>query len=161
MKRLTKLTVFLVLLAILCPILAGCALGGSDTSDEPSVAYGKQYVYEYENSTTNERSYYVFNEDYTGYYQRHYESHSGTSTFIYSGRADFIWRAADDGSVYLFQTKVTYDEDDNSESWGVKWGVGALPLSFADEFVIVMNSNGTVTRFVLEGSDLEKSLNEE
>ena len=160
MKRFTRLVFFLVLAAILCSALVGCASGASN---EPSVVCGGKYVYEYENETKNEtmneRSYYVFNEDHTGYYQRnsnyHYQSSSSIS--IYSGKADFIWRVADDGSVYLFQTKITYNADDTHKDWNV----GTMPLSFADEFVVVMNSNGTLTRFILEGSDLEKSLNEE
>ena len=154
MKRFTRLVFFLVLAAILCSALVGCA---SVASNEPSVVCGGKYVYEYEDETKNERSYYVFNEDHTGYYQRNYHYQSSSSKSIYSGKADFIWRVADDGSVYLFQTKITYNADDTHKDWNI----GTLPLSFADEFVVVMNSNGTVTRFILEGSDLEKSLNEE
>ena len=157
MKRFTRLVFFLVLAAILCSVLVGCA----SASNEPSVVCGGKYVYEYENETKNEtkneRSYYVFNKDHTGYYQRNYHYQSGSFNSIYSGKADFIWRVADDGSVYLFQTKITYNADDTHKDWNV----GTMPLSFADEFVVVMNSNGTLTRFILEGSDLEKSLNEE
>ena len=93
----------------------------------------------------------VFNKDHTGYFERRYVHRSyigDQSTSIYSGKVDFVWRVADDNLVYIFQTKVTYDEDDNSGEWSYE-----PSIICGDEFLVA----GGV-RYILEGSDLEKSL---
>lgn len=157
MKRLTKPILILVLAAILCSVLAGCASVASDTSNEPSVVYGKKYVSEEngekETSTgaSSRQECLVFNKDHTGYLERRFVHRSyvgDQSTRIYSGKVDFVWRVADDNLVYIFQTKVTYDEDDNTGEWSFE-----TSIICGDEFLVA----GGV-RYILEGSDLEKSL---
>ena len=161
MKRFTKIVVLLVLAAILCSVLAGCSSG----KNQPTIVYDKKYVY----GTTSEtyHRYLVFHADHTGYYET-FQIYSDDS--VCSGKADFVWRAADDGTIYLFSNVLTLsDEDTRGESkfeYGFSWG---MPITFGDGFLIALkltphvNLNTAYTsvntcKFVLEGSDLAKSL---
>ena len=163
MKRFAHLVVLLVLLAILCPVLVGCVSAASvsdasDASRDPSIVYGKKYVNEEngerERSTgaSSTQECLVFNKDHTGYFERRNVYRSSitdqSTTNIYSGKVDFVWRVADNNLVYIFQTKVTYDEDNNTGEWNFE-----TSIIFGDEFLV-----GGGGRFILEGSDLEKSL---
>ncbi|MBP5350288.1 MAG: hypothetical protein J6Z13_08065 [Clostridia bacterium] len=162
MKRFAKIILLLVLASILCSVLVGCVSAASvsaasDASRDPSIVYGKKYVSE-ENGeketsmdASSRQECLVFNKDHTGYFERRYVHRSyigDQSTSIYSGKVDFVWRVADDNRVYIFQTKVTYDEDDNSGEWSFE-----TSIICGDEFLVA----GGV-RYILEGSDLEKSL---
>lgn len=143
MKRITKLVVLLVLAAILCPVLAGCC-SGSDKK-VPQIVYGKKYE-RLGAAESQIYSYFVFEEGNVGYY---YYVHTTSTT-------DFIWEVAEDGLVYLFPTKVTGDDGTVSEAYH-----DAAPLSgsftFGDGFMIWTGGSG-LARYVLEGSDLAKSL---
>ena len=161
MKRILKTVVLLVLLAILCPVLIGCSSG----KIQPTIVYDKKYVY----GTTSEtyHRYLVFHADHTGYYET-FQIYSDDS--VCSGKADFVWRAADDGTIYLFSKVLTLsDEDTRGESkfeYGFSWG---MPITFGDGFLIALNvtpyvgvntayTSVNTRQFVLEGSDLAKSL---
>ena len=162
MKRFAKIILLLVLASILCSVLVGCVSAASvsaasNASRDQSIVYGKKYVIEEngekEMSTgaSSMQECLVFNKDHTGYLERRnvYRSYVGDqSTRIYSGKVDFVWRVADDNRVYIFQTKVTYDEDDNTGEWSFE-----TSIICGDEFLVA----GGV-RYILEGSDLEKSL---
>lgn len=68
-----------------------------------------------------------------------------------------------DGMVYLFQTKVEYF-DDNTD--GNRVSATTLPLAFGKDFCAYTSSDGVnivsskSTRYVVEGSELDKKLNE-
>ena len=150
MKKFTKPLSLLVLAAILCLSLASCASGG-----KASIVFDKKYVYTYDGSSQGE-AFYVFKSDRTGYYEMHTTSkYSDLDTArVYSGRIDFVWRVGDDNSVYLFETDVTYDENDNTQSISL----GTFPRTFGDEFMIRYYASGAIERYILEGSDLEKAI---
>lgn len=153
MKRFAKIILLLVLASILCSVLVGCVSAASDASRDPSIVYGKKYVSEEngEKGAWSTQECLVFNKDHTGYLERRnvYRSDVGDqSTRIFSGKVDFVWRVADNNLVYIFQTKVTYDEDDNTGEWSFE-----TSIICGDEFLVA----GGV-RYILEGSDLEKSL---
>ncbi len=161
MKRFTKIVVLLVLLAILCPVLIGCSSG----KIRPTIVYDKKY--EFGTTTETYHRYLVFHADHTGYYEI-FQIYPDDS--VCSGKADFVWRAADDGTIYLFSKVLTLsDEDTRGESkfeYGFSWG---MPITFGDGFLIALNVTSYVgvntgytlvdtRKFVLEGSDLAKSL---
>ena len=148
MKRILKTVALLLTLAALLSIFAGCF------SSTPKIAYGKKYSLI---GHTDWESSYVFNSDHTGYYETHHTDSSSSNSYVYSGRIYYVWRTGDGGnSIYLFKTKEEFDE--GSE----RFSISDLPMSFGDdgEFLIRLYTNGT-ERFVLEGSDLEKALNED
>ena len=147
MKKLIKPLSLLVLAAILCLSLASCVSGR-----KASIVFDKKYVYTYDGITQGE-AFYVFKSDRTGYYELHTTSTSDTAR-VYSGRIDFVWRVGDDKSVYLFETDFTYDENDNTQSISL----GTFPRTFGDEFMIRYYASGSIERYILEGSDLEKAI---
>ena len=134
MKHFTKIVVLLVLLAILCPVLIGCSSG----KIRPTIVYDKKYV----SGTTSEtyHRYLVFHADHTGYYET-FQIYSDDS--VCSGKADFVWRAADDGTIYLFSNVLTLsDEDTRGESkfeYGFSWG---MPITFGVGFLIALKDGG-------------------
>ena len=150
MKKFTKPLSLLVLAAILCLSLASCVSGR-----KASIVFDKKYVYTYDGSSQGE-AFYVFKSDRTGYYEMHVTTTSSYSenTYVYSGRIDFVWRVGDDASVYLFETDVTYDDNDNVKALSL----GTFPLTFGDEFMIRYYASGSIERYILEGSDLEKAI---
>ena len=150
MKKLIKPLSLFVLAAILCLSLASCASGG-----KASIVFDKKYVYTYDGSSQGE-AFYVFKSDRTGYYEMHVTTTSSYSenTYVYSGRIDFVWRVGDDASVYLFETDFTYDENDNTKALSL----GTFPLTFGDEFLTRYSASGTISNYILEGSELEKAI---
>ena len=150
-KRILKVVIASVVAMLTIFLSTGC--GGNTVS----VQYGKKYA--------NYRGFYVFSSDGTGYYEEHFV---GTYGGVWSGRADFVWKTASDGMVYLFQTKVEYF-DDNTD--GNYVSATTLPLAFGKDFFAYTSSDGYVgtvggsvsskgSRYVVEGSDLDKKLNE-
>ena len=140
-----KLLSLFTLLAIMITV-ASCACAKTDPID-----YGKKYL-------LNENQYYVFKKDQTGYYECYYKRDSSTSSYTLSGRVEFVWREASNGAIYLFETKVSYN-DDHTE--GEKIGVISSPIYFSGEFFAYSYTNqyGTTTvRYIKEGSELEKSI---
>ena len=148
MKKLIKPLSLLVLAAILCLSLASCVSGR-----KASIVFDKKYVYTYDGITQGE-AFYVFKSDRTGYYEMHVTTTYPENTYVYSGRIDFVWRVGDDASVYLFETDVTYDDNDNVKALSL----GTFPLTFGDEFMIRYYASGSIERYILEGSDLEKAI---
>ena len=149
MKKFTKPLSLLVLAAILCLSLASCASGG-----KASIVFDKKYKYTIDEPRQQGEAFFVFKADRTGYYEKHATgiSYVNDKEYVSSGRIDFVWRVADDNSVYLFETDATYDE--NSETFIL----GTYPLTFGDDFLIKYYANATIERFILEGSDLEKEI---
>ena len=143
-KRILKIVIASVVAMLTIFLSTGCS------GNNVSVQYGKKYA--------NNRGFYVFSSDGTGYYEEHYSSTYG----VWSGRADFVWKTASDGMVYLFQAKVEYF-DDNTDGNGVS--ATTLPLAFGKDFCAYTSSSGIdvvsskSTRYVVEGSDLDKKLN--
>ena len=149
MKKFTKPLSLLVLAAILCLVFCSCASSGG----KASIVFDKKYVYTYDGITQGE-AFYVFKSDRTGYYEMHVTTTYPENTYVYSGRIDFVWRVGDDASVYLFETDFTYDENDNTKALSL----GTFPLTFGDEFLTRYSASGTISNFILEGSDLEKAI---
>ena len=154
MKRSTKLVVFLVLAAILCSVLAGCSFGKL----QPTIVYDKKYEY-------SPSAFLVFHANHTGYFEVHQNNSDHT---VSSGRVDFFWRTADDGTVYLFGSETTYYDDDTSGKSFIIFSL-SMPITFGDGFLIALNVTPYVNlntaytsvntrKFVLEGSDLAKDL---
>ena len=155
MKRLLKTVALLLTLAALLSIFAGCF----SSTVKASVVYDKKYQ---ERLDGDNHRYFVFHSDHTGYYDVYFVSTNETGVIL-SGRIDFTWRAADDGTVYLFNLQATYN-DDHTEGRGLTDFSTAMPLTFGDGFLIALSVStyGTsIRRYVLEGSDLEKALNED
>ena len=143
-----KLLSVLILFAIIITLVS-C----SSSSTTNPIDYGKKYL-------LSESQYYVFEKDQTGYYEVCNNVDIGSPEYNYtlSGRVEFVWREASDGAVYLFKTKVSYN-DDHTE--GKEIYVISQPIYFSEDFFAYSNSNqyGTNTvRYIKEGSELEKSI---
>ena len=152
MKRILKTVALLLTLAALLSIFAGCF----SSTVKASVVYDKKYQ---ESLDGDNHRYFVFHSDHTGYYDVYFVSTDGTG-FILSGRIDFTWRVADDGTVYLFKLQATYN-DDHTEGKGLADFSTAMPLTFGDGFLIALSVStyGTsIRRYVLEGSELEQEI---
>ena len=156
MKRILKTVALLLTLAALLSIFAGCF----SSTVKASVVYDKKYQ---ESLDDDNHRYFVFHSDHTGYYDVYFVSTNGTNVVVLSGRIDFTWRVADDGTVYLFKLQTTYN-DDHTEGKGLADFSTAMPLTFGDGFLIALSVStyGTsIRRYVLEGSELEQALNED
>ena len=129
MKRTLKTIALLLTLAALLSIFAGC-FSGTDKK-EPNIAYGKKYLNVRELSSPEPEGYLIFESDGTGFYALHSN---------YS--QPFIWRASDDGNVYMFSTNE---------------GLHGGSVSFEKEF-LVFNTGSGFSLYVLEGSDLEQAI---
>jgi hypothetical protein len=137
-----KLTVVLLLLAVLLS-LAACAPSGASNP----IDFGKKYM-------LNEARYYVFNADQTGYSEYYLKTRLAT----YSGRVEFVWREAADGAVYLFRTETVYN-DDHTEGESIP--LIDDPIYFGEDFFVYSYSTeagGTSVRYVKEGSELAEAL---
>ena len=152
-----KLISFVLLLVMMVTMVAcdttkteaeGPAEGGTETK-QTFMEYGKKYF----SPEVVGKWEYVFEEDQTGYCVVHYTFESELSdeyNFTRSGRADFIWREASDGAVYLFKTKITYN-DDHTEGYG--FDVISGPIYFGEDFFVHSGRH-----YIIEGSALAESL---
>ena len=129
MKRTLKTIALLLTLAALLSIFAGCFSGSG--KKEPTIAYGKKYLNVRELSSPEPEGYLIFESDGTGYYALH--SNYGQT---------FIWRASDDGNIYMFPTNE---------------GMHSGSFSFEKEF-LVFDTGSNILLYVLEGSDLEQAI---
>ena len=139
-----KLFALLICLALLFTLVA-CDL----PFGKQSIDFGKKYGL---GST-----YFVFNADHTGYY-RYYKAPEEYSEYTLSGRIDFEWREADDGTVYLFKTNTEYYEDHTE---GKTISLPTAPSTFGDDFLVYVSSNqyGIYNnRFIKKDSKLAKAL---
>ena len=149
MKKIFAFLMISVLLFTVCVTLFSC----SSAKVNP-ISFGKKYMYD-------DDRYYVFNSNGTGYYECHYlyeSSVDSTYNYVLSGRVEFEWREASDGAIYLFDTKVSYNEDHTE---GQNISVIQAPIYFADEFFTYTSHNqfgASTQRYLKEGSKLEKAL---
>lgn len=160
MKRVLKTVALLLLLTALLSIFVGCSSG---TVAGSHLVYGKEYR---EVVSNDDSRCFVFHSDHTGYCEAHV---SGTDysiaehkdvPYTVSGKWEFRWAMADDGSVALFHTKTTYYDDTTEERAFLDFN-SAMPLTVGDGFLIAHNSNqygDSVRQFVLEGSSLEQAV---
>lgn len=140
MKCIVRITAFLALAVILCLALTGCKA----CSATPSIVYNKKY--------RDGDDFIVFHADKTGYFEKHYWHTNATC----SRRINFTWRVGDDGSVYLFKTGETrYDEDTTQALISLP-----IPISFGKDFLAAMTLGGDYRHYILEGSELAKTLEE-
>ena len=143
-----------VLLFVICLSFCSCDLTSSRDKTVNPIDFGKKYVL---NSDEYEDLYFVFNDDYTGYYEARYDRSSGDRV---SGRVDFVWREASDGAVYLFKVDTRYYDDHTAKG---SIAVTAQPIYFSEDFFtyIKHNSSGAaIYRYIKEGSELDKLLND-
>ena len=170
MKRITTFVLCLLIAALLVSCLAGCTSEKTEQTkqteeteqvkeiEKPSIVFDQKY--EYLTSPGENRWYLVFHADHTGYYDM-FATYSDGSTS--SGRADFVWRIADDETVYLFQTDLTLSDDDTRGTEGFDYNFSwSMPITFGDGFLIALNTktyaSSYTRKYILEGSDLAKSL---
>ena len=146
MKCVVRITAFLALVVILCLALTGCKA----CSATPSIVYNKKY--------RHGDDFIVFHADKTGYFEKHYwyTGYPDYPDATCSMRINFTWRVGDDGSVYLFRTGETYyDEDTTHELVSLP-----IPISFGKDFLATMTLGGDYYHYILEGSELAKTLEE-
>ena len=142
MKKRLAMIISVILLLATCLTFASCDSSASSEDPEDLIAFGEKYSNEEEN-------YYVFEDDNTGYYEYRYES----SSYVRSGRVEFVWRVASDGGVYLFGTKTTYHKDHTEDK---KYGIPltSSAIYFSKDFLAYSTGSGTV-RYIREDSELE------
>ena len=149
MKKIIAFACVIVMIAAtFCSCFSLDSLVGEATKTVNPIDFGAKYV--------NGDSYYVFNADKTGIYEIHFEKSNGD---VVSARVDFVWREASDGAVYLFEVGE-YHYIDHTE--GLNAGVASQPIYFSEEFLTYVkhDSTGATTyRFIKEGSELDKILN--
>ena len=144
MKKFASFIGVLLFAVMLSFSLVGCG------ENSVSIQYGKKYVLG--------SQYYVFSKNGTGYTEKHYTKTNGETT---SGRVDFIWRAASDNKVYLFETDRKYYEDNTK---GSTVSLTNMPLSFGKDFfaLTAVSGSSVVTtgcqRYIVEGSDLQEKI---
>ncbi|MBR2340381.1 MAG: hypothetical protein IKA74_06075 [Clostridia bacterium] len=149
MKRFFAFSIALILLLATLMTMASCSSFETEDSEKPftnPIDFGKKYIYQ--------SSYYVFEENQTGYLEHRYEyvdTRFPTSSFTRSGRVEFVWREASDGAVYLFRTATHYNEE---HTQGHSIPFISSPIYFSEEFFSTTQGDST-TRFIKEGSALE------
>lgn len=159
MKKLISLLLLTGLLLGLCVSFAAC--GGNDAASK--IAFGEKYVLQ--NSDDKNRTAYIFYSDHTGRYERYYDYERASDIsladgFTLSGRVEFVWYAADDGGVHLFETETVYN-DDHTKNHTIDLPKGAL--FFSEEFLFHVSDSqyGASNRyFIREGTSLDSLLKE-
>ena len=151
MKK-TCTVIFAVLLIATCVSFCSCfsidGLLPEEAETVNPIDFGEKYV--------KDDSYYIFYSDNTGIYELHFVKSNGD---VVSARVDFVWREASDGAVYLFEVGE-YHYIDHTE--GLNAGVASQPIYFSEDFLTYVkhDSTGATTyRFIKEGSELDKILN--
>ena len=161
MKNVLKAIAIVTLAAILCVSFTSCslfnkALPTNQSTDIP-ITFDKKYIQETPKEEDNRT--YTFYANQTGIMERYYVYNSEIfpeDNYVLSGTVEFEWRIAD-GCVYLFKTGERYN-DDHTEKKNIS--LTDLPFSFGDEFMICVGGNGGVSRYILEGSELEALITE-
>ena len=144
------------LIAVILALIFTLSFTACGGSSDASISYGDAYVVDWavaDNWQEGEkyRAFY-FNSDGTGRYVVYTEHHSSTDSsedYVSSSTIEFVWETASDGSVYLFETKNTKNEDDTS---GWTYSLSTSPLYFSENFVVCGDDDAG--RFVREGSEL-------
>ena len=133
MKRILSATLACILLLLPCLSLVSCT-----TAEElvNPIDFGKKYYLK-----GDEKKYYVFNEDHTGYFECYHQYVNGIDTkydYTLSGRVEFEWREDSNGAVHLFAGKAEYRED-HTEGETIK--LTPTPISFSEEFFSYYTDN--------------------
>ena len=149
-----------LLIAILCFSMVACNVNHPFKGTK--LVFDKKYIAE-NDLGAEKQTYFIFYSDHTGKlerYTKHESSLGDEYSYTISGTVEFAWREADDGSIYLFKTNVTLHEDHDNDSSDI--GVPDYPLTVGDEFIALTSpgQHGNTRRYILEDSDLEKSLND-
>ncbi len=133
--------------------------GTNTNNNNPiSLTFAQKYVGE--SNTEKSKEDYTFYADQTGimeYYFVYTDQFYPQYSYVLSGTVDFEWRVASDGYIYLFKTGERYNEDHTD---GKTINLTDTPFSFSNDFLINNHGSGT-DRYILEGSDLEKTLKDE
>ena len=156
-KRWMSFILAAALLALACLTLSACGASYN------KIRYGKAYRVVYDSETRKGYISYVFKANGTGTLEARYTytpSYDSTPK-VYSVTTEFEWREASDGAVHLFGTKCTFGDDHTGYREDC---LIVMPIYFSDEFFTYTSHSqygaGTVT-YILEGSKLEKKLNED
>ena len=150
MKKILSSIALIILIATLCATFSSCF---SSASAGNPIDFGKKYV--------NGDTYYVFNADGTGYVN-YYSKYDSTIDAKYnsttSGVADFEWREASDGAIYLFKTAERFNENNvNSDSIPVI----AHAIHFSDDCFVyshVYNGFSNTIKYIKEGTKLADAI---
>ncbi len=174
MKNFMTVIICFLLLITMCVSLASCSQ--NDTSDSKNEETSNSTKEETTNSTNDkasipmkfEKKYvsfgddssysYIFYADGTGIYEVHYSyvyEENSDHNFTLSGKVEFVWREASDGAVYLFETDVKYN-DDHTE--GKTISVPQRPIYFSEDFLVYTNGDNVASKYIIEGSELDKLL---
>ena len=153
MKKILSSIALIILIATLCATFSSCF---SSASAENPIDFGKKYI--------NCDVYYVFNADGTGYVN-YYSKYDSTIDAKYnsttSGVADFEWREASDGAIYLFKTAERFNENNvNRDSIPVI----AHAIHFSDDCFVyshVYNGFSNTIKYIKEGTKLAKAVETE
>lgn len=156
MKRCLCILACVLLLVGMCGSLLSC--GSKNSADW--LELDEKYIIQ----GTNNDTYFIFYSDHTGIFERHYSYASSVDasySYTLSGTVSFEWRVGSDGAIYLFQTDVQYHEG-HTEGKGIS--VGTSPIFGSEDFIVVESSNQNginYTRYIREGSKLEKALKQD
>lgn len=141
MKKLFAAIICILLVITACLPLISC---GQKTTNP--IKFGEKYV--------KDKSSYVFNSDGTGVYTAYHSIEKINHTT--SGTAEFEWREASDGAIYLFQTDVKYNADNSDDA---TINVTSRPIYFGKDFFVYTTDTGAV-RFIIEDSKLDELVND-
>lgn len=158
-KRWMSFILAAALLVLACLTLSACGASYN------KIRYGKAYRVVYDSKTHKGYISYVFKANGTGTLEARYTytpSYDNTPK-VYSVTTEFEWREASDGAVHLFGTEYTYGDDHTGTK---KDGyLIDMPIYFSDEFFTYttynQDSGSSTVTYILEGSKLEKKLNED
>ena len=152
MKRIWSAIICVLMFVELCGSLVSC--GSKKGADW--LVFDEKYICPGVEDSVN---YYIFHSDHTGVHERHYSYESTVDSeynYVLSGTVSFEWRVGSDGAIYLFETDVQYN-DDHTENKRLK--VPSSPIFGGEDFIVIESSDQygiDYTRFVREGSKLEK-----
>ena len=149
MKKRLVILLCVILLAATCLSVASCGVSKSKLP----IDFGKKYrLLTYSQEETD--IYYVFESDHTGYYHVYDNRYPEFGCSSY--QIDFVWREGNGNAVYLFETEKHRFEDHTRATIP---DLRAGEFLFFDEYLVAAeNGDNGATKYVKEGSKLEKDL---
>ena len=137
MKKFFALLLATLLFGTIIFCLSSCA-GSYD------ISYDELYVYE----NGGDKRTLVFDKDGTGVYT------VKTTYYKLEATVDFMWTVSEDGSLYMFDEKVTFKEGSSTYNYDNFCALTDFPCSFSSD-VIGFLTGSSVLRFIRQGSELD------